>query len=178
MSTALWRYAGLYLGLSVALISSAPAADPCAAFTWNVSHERTLFGAAAADVSAGTAAASSPNLATDRLYQLQLKPQSQINYPTSPGKKAFNPGETYGGLVRFTVSTGGVYRVALDQSAWVDLIANDAVVQARDSQGRPGCDSPHKIVEFLLPARLPLILQLSGSRSPTVKLTVTAAPSS
>jgi hypothetical protein len=69
-----------------------------------------------------------------------------------------------------------VYRIALDQPLWVDVIANGTVVQAKDFQGRPGCNAPHKIVEFLLPAASPITLQFSGSAVRVVKVTVTRSP--
>jgi len=37
-----------------------------------------------------------------------------------------------------------VYRVSLDQPLWAVAIANGTVVPAKDFQGRPGCDAPHK----------------------------------
>jgi len=166
----------LFLGFPVALASSPPADDPCAAFTWDIRHERTLFAHEARQLAAANAAAASPTLTTDRLYQLQLKAQPEITFITRPGKKVPNEGETYAGLASLSVETAGVYRIALDQPLWVDVIANDSLVQAKDFQGHPGCKAPHKIVEFLLPARIPITLQFSGGRVPTVKLTVTRSP--
>jgi hypothetical protein len=166
----------LFLGFSVALASSPPAEDPCAAFTWDVSHERTLFGQEAQHLAAGNAAAAAPTLAIDRLYQLQLRAQREVAFVTQPGKKMPNEGKTYAGLASLTVETGGIYRIALDQAVWVDVIANDSLVQAKDFQGRPGCNAPHKMVEFLLPAGKPMTLQFSGSRVSTVKVTVTRSP--
>lgn len=164
----------LFLGLSVVL-ASPPPTDPCAAFTWNVSHERTLFGQEAQHLAAGNAAPA-PTLATDRLYQLQLRAQTEVAFATQPDKKMPDEGKTYAGLASLTVETGGIYRIALDQALWVDVIANDSLVQAKDFQGRPGCNAPHKIVEFLLPARKPITLQFSGGRVSTVKVTVTRSP--
>lgn len=165
----------LLLGFSVAL-ASAPADDPCAGFTWNVAHERTLFAQEGRQLSAGNAAATSPTLATDHLYQLQLKAQQEVAFVKEPGKKMSDGGETYAGLARVALKTSGIYRIALDQAVWVDAIANDSLIQAKDFQGRHGCTAPHKVVEFLLPARTPITLQFSGGRVPTVKVTVTRSP--
>jgi hypothetical protein len=149
--------------------------DPCAAFTWDVGHERTLFSHEPRILTAGESAASAPTLTADRLYQLQLKFQSDVAFVAPPGGKP--PGEqSWGGLAKLTVDTSGVYRIALDQAAWVDVLVNGAPVSARDFQGRPGCSAPHKIVEFLLPGRTPITLQLSGTHTPAAKVTVTRAP--
>ena len=166
----------LFLGFSVALASPPSAEDPCAAFTWDVTHERTLFREEGQNLAAGNAAAAAPALATDRLYQLQLRAQTEVAFATQPGKKMPDEGKTYAGLASLTVATGGIYRIALDQALWVDVIADDSLVQARDFQGRPGCNAPHKIVEFLLPAGKPITLQFSGGRLSTVKLSVTRSP--
>lgn len=168
----------LLAGFSVAPASSPPADDSCAAFTGDVRHERALFGEEPHPLVAGTAAATSPTLTTDQLYQLQLKARPEVTFVTQPGKNVPNNGETYAGLARLLLETSGVYRIALDQGLWVDVIANDSVVQAKDFQGRHGCSAPHKIVEFQLPARTPITLQLSGGRVPAVKVTVTRSPAS
>jgi hypothetical protein len=164
-------------GVSVSLIGGlkpAHADDPCAAFTWDVRHERTLFTQAPQAVVAEQALAVSPTLATDQLYQLKLRRQSEVSFATPPGRKPDDG--TYAGLARLTVDTTGVYRVALDQPLWVDVLANGSLVRAKDFQGRPGCNAPHKIVEFLLPARTPITLQFSGGSTPTVEVTVTRSP--
>jgi hypothetical protein len=166
----------LLLGFSVALASPAPGDESCAAFTWDVSHEHTLFGQEARTLAAGNAAPTAPTLATDQLFQLQLKPQPGVTFVREPGKKPPTAGETYAGMARLSLKMGGVYRIALDQGLWVDAIVNDSLIQTKDFQGRHGCNAPHKIVEFVLPARTPITLQFSGGRSPAVKVTVTRSP--
>jgi hypothetical protein len=167
-------------GLSVTVtlaagVRLAHAEDPCSAFTWDVRHERALFGNKPQLSTGGQALAAAPTLAADQLYQLQLKAQSEVRFLEPPGKKR-GDGEAYAGLAGLTVDTAGVYRISLDQSLWVDVIVNGTVVPAKDFQGRPGCSTPHKIVEFLLPARVPITLQFSGASAPTVKVTVTHSP--
>jgi hypothetical protein len=55
-------------------------------------------------------------------------------------------------------------------------VVNGALVPAKDFQGRPGCDAPHKVVEFTLPSGTAL-LQFSGGASETVKVTISRSPS-
>jgi hypothetical protein len=166
------------LSLTVSLAASvrlAYADDPCATFTWDVRHERALFGKEPQALIGGQAIAASPALEGDRLYQVELSGQSQVKFLESPGKKR-GEGRVYAGLAKLTVDTPGVYRISLDQPLWVDVIANGTVVPSKDFQGRPGCNAPHKVVEFLLPAGSPITLQFSGSSVPVVKLTVTRSP--
>jgi hypothetical protein len=93
-----------------------------------------------------------------------------------PDKKMPNGAESYAGLARLALETSGVYRIALDQGLWVDVIANGTLVQSKGFQGRPRCSAPHKVVEFLLPARTPITFQFSGGRGPAVKVSVTRSP--
>ena len=179
-STQMLRRHVLSFGLScsLALAGSAGLAyadDPCAAFTWDVHHERSLFGNQPKNLIAGQTAAASPTVIPDQLYQLELRSQSEVKFLQPPGRKP-GDGAAFAGLVRLTVETAGVYRISLDQPQWIDVIANGDIVPAKDFQGRPGCNAPHKIVEFLLPARIPITLQFSGARVSTVKATVTRAP--
>jgi hypothetical protein len=155
--------------------SAVRAADPCAGFAWDVDHERTLFATEAKALPAGTAVASSPALSVDRLYQLQMSSQSEVTFAAPPGKKMLIDG-AHAGLAILTVEKSGVYRISLDQSFWLDVVANGALVGSKDFQGRAGCSAPHKIVEFVLPAGAPLTLQFSGATSQTLRVTVTRSP--
>ena len=49
----------------------ARADDPCAAFTWDVRHERTLFSQQPQSLAVGQTLAASPAIVTDQLYQLE-----------------------------------------------------------------------------------------------------------
>jgi hypothetical protein len=137
-----------------------------------------LFATEPTALSAGTDVASSPSLAADRLYELQMCLQPEVIFAVPPGKKTLTDG-AYAGLAILTVDVAGVYRISLDQPFWIDVAASGELSRSRGFQGRPGCNAPHKIVEFVLPAGTPLTLQLSGAASPAAKLTVTrSAPQS
>ena len=93
----------------------------------------------------------------------------------TPGRKKPSDGD-YAGLARLKVATAGTYRIALDQPVWIEVIANGIPIRAEAYQGRPGCNAPHKIVEFVLAAGTAITLQLSGGNGPSVRLAVTRAP--
>jgi hypothetical protein len=154
----------------------AHADDPCAAFTWDVAHERSLFSQQPQPLAAGATLAASPAIVTDRLYQLELRMQAEVTLPATPGKQPKSDG-VYAGLLRLTVHARRVYRISLDQPVWVDVIENGTVIAASDFQGRKGCSAPHKVVEFLLQAGSPITLQFSGSSAAVVKVAVTRSPS-
>jgi hypothetical protein len=50
------------------------------------------------------------------------------------------------------------------------------MLHSTDYQGAAGCNAPHKVVQFLLPAAQDLVLQVSGMPSVHARLTVTFAP--
>src|SRR5215469_3856489 len=86
----------IFLGF-LAPASIAGADDPCAAFTWNVGHERALFGQQAQVLVAGQTTTALPAVVTDRLYQVQLKTQSAVTLVAPPGSKSTGDG-AYAGL--------------------------------------------------------------------------------
>jgi hypothetical protein len=152
----------------------ARADDPCAAFKWDVRHERTLFGQQPHPLGAGQKVAAAPTVVIDQLYELKLPLQAGVTFLT-PGKKPKSD-DGYAGLARLTVKSPGVYRISLDQPLWVDVVVNGTVVPARDHQGSRGCNAPHKIVEFPLPAGSPITLQFSAASVATARLAITRSP--
>ena len=171
------KHRALWAALAVMFTTGAwSQQDPCTTFTWDISHERALFTGPALSITAGTKATNAPAIATDRLIDLQLQPREHLSFALPPGKP--RPGD-FAGLVRLQVDPGGNYRIALDQSAWIDVIAqaqgHDQMLTAADFQGHPDCRTPHKIVEFVLPAHQDLLLQLSGAPDARLRLTVTRA---
>jgi hypothetical protein len=151
------------------------AQDPCAAFSWDVAHERSLFSAPAQSLTAAAAPDKPPALSPDTLYQLKLLEQSKVTFAAAPGRKAPAEG-AYAGLARLTLQSAGVYRISLDGPLWVDVLAGGVAIASKDFQGRPGCDAPHKIVEFVLPAGTPLTLQFSAGSQDRLKVSVTRSP--
>jgi hypothetical protein len=169
-------HAPLLALLSLALAPThARADDPCAAFSWDVRHERDLFSKQPVDLASGKALTDAPALTPDRLYELELRAQPEVSF-SAPPSRTWPQEATYAGLARLTVETAGVYRLALDQPAWVDVVASGAVLQSRDAQGRVGCSTPYKIVEFALPAGRALVLEFSASVTPSIKVTVSRSP--
>jgi hypothetical protein len=170
---ALWTAMGMTIALALPLTAVAQQ-DPCAGFTWNVEHERALFASPATTRVAGTNTANAPTIEPDRLEELQLHPREQVSFALPPGSVHADAG-TYAGLVRLHVIEVGAYRVALDQAAWIDVVAQGQIVASGDHQAQAGCHAPHKIVQFTLLADQELLLQLSASGGAQLRLTVTRA---
>lgn len=156
-------------GAAVAL-----AANACDAFKWDVRHERAVFATRAEDQRAGVAVGSAPVISLDKLYRLQLAPQGRVAFVLPPARKPRVDGP-YAGLVRVHIAAGGLYRVAVSQPFWVDVVAKGKVISSSDFTGAHGCSSPHKVVLYRLEAGDHL-LQVSGWASGQAELAVTRAP--
>jgi hypothetical protein len=76
--------------------------------------------------------------------------------------------------VRFRVEKAGRYRVSISSGHWIDIVDGTQLVSSRDFQGQRGCERPHKIVEYELPAGRNLTLQFSGSTDAQVIVAITA----
>ena len=150
-------------------------ADDCTDFKWDVSKERALFAGPAAALPGGTDVKSAPAIMPNRLYRLQLAPQSKVRFAAAPGKTTRADGD-YAGLAKLTIAESGSYRVAIDAQFWIDVVSKRALMAATDFQGQHGCSAPHKIVQFDFTAMQPLILQLSGASVDHILLTITPTP--
>jgi hypothetical protein len=172
------KFAALCLAFgSLLAICSAPVLaqtpDPCASYSWDVSQERALF--ASQPTVAVAEGASSARITADRLYQMHLTVQGSVALPVPPSKKvAADP--AYAGVATLQLGTPGTYRIAGDSPFWIDVIVAGEVLRPKDYQGQRGCSSPHKIVEFELPAAVPVILEFSSASAPDIRFSVTAAP--
>jgi hypothetical protein len=151
----------------------ARADESCTALKWDVTRERALFAAAAKAATAGRDAASGPRLLPGQLYELALRPQHQITPAAPLGGKA-RKDAAFAGLALLKISTPGNYRVSLARSGWIDVIGEHGVIASNGFTGG-GCDAPHKVVQFDLPAGT-LLLQLIGVEAASMRLTVTRAP--
>jgi hypothetical protein len=152
----------------------AAADDPCAGFSWNVQHERALFDASAQSLSAAGTATAAPAVKTDRLYELKLLPQAQVSFAVPPRRQPRVP-QPFAGLLQLSLTQGGLYRIALNEAAWIDVLADQSAIPSQDYQGRPGCQRPHKIVAFVLPAGKSLLVQVSGNADAVLRLSITRA---
>lgn len=152
------------------------AKEPCDGFAWDVKAERALFASAGQSLAAGKDLSEAPSIAAQTMYTLALAPQGDVHFALTPGKKMLTDG-AYAGMVRLRVATAGVYRVSLDQAFWIDMVSGQQLLSTVDFQGSPGCNAPHKIVEFNLPADTDLVLQLSASTQGSVRVSVTRTTS-
>jgi hypothetical protein len=170
-----WKLSLLWLLLAVGAPCAA-AEDPCGEFAWDVRHERALFSQSPTVLTTAGSNNTTPAVAADRLYELRLLPAAQVSFVVAPLGHHSKSADTYGGLVQLRLPSAGTWRISLSEPDWVDLVNDGVVLQTRDFQGRHGCNAPHKILRYELPADRALTLQLSGARAAVVRLVVSKDP--
>lgn len=147
--------------------------DPCTRFTWDVSHETAVMKQSAQAVAAATVPDGSvPQLQLDKLYELRLTKQSAVKFVVPPARAATGD-DARAGLVQFRTGEAGRYRVSLSTRHWIDVVDGTAIIESHDFQGAGGCERPHKVVQFDLPANRTLTLQLSRAPDSAVAIAVT-----
>lgn len=167
-------------GLAALALLAAPgaatfAADACSAYMMNVDNELLLFNESPDPLEAGRDATAAPKIEPGRLYAVKLPTQQQVRFVAPPGRRAIDPSKS-GGLLRFSVTEAGHYRVSTDASFWIDVVLDGKALTSTDSRGDHECAGPRKIVTFNLPAGAELIVQLADVGVERVRLAVTAAP--
>ena len=163
------------VALLVTLTSAAYADDGCDGFKWDVARERAVFAGNAEPLTAGRDAGSGGELRPERLYDIWLTPQSQVDLSVPPGIKA-RVGNVFAGFAHVRIADAGRYRISLDQAAWIDVVGAQGVIASSDFAGQRGCSAPHKVVQFELPAGS-VLLQVTGAAGVHLQVAVTRVPS-
>lgn len=146
----------------------------CTGFRYDLERELKLFAGAPERIVAGSADAATP-VATDRLYEVRLQPQARFKFALTPDKATVADG-SYAGVLSVQSNQSAVLRVTINEQAWLDVMAGGVLMTSRDHTGSPNCKLLHKSVEFPVTAGKPLLVQISGSTVPTVRLTLTQPP--
>ncbi|WP_404713144.1 homogentisate 1,2-dioxygenase [Sphingomonas sp. MMS24-J13] len=96
-----------------------------------------------------------------------------VTYPVRPS----HPGGTvsYGGLLGFTVTQAGTYRVGIGSGAWLEMVRDGQALLSTAHSPGPACTGLRKMVDFALTPGA-YLLEISGNGSPTLPLLVTRLP--
>lgn len=122
-------------------------------------------------VTAATKAAEQPEIAIGKAYAATLQPNAQMQYSVPLGK---TPKEgSFGGLFMLTIDKAGVYSVALDQGAWIDLVKDEHSLTSVAHGHGPECSTIRKYVDFqLIPGHY--TIQISAADKPALTIEVVA----
>jgi hypothetical protein len=146
---------------AILLLQAAPAAAPVC----------TATAAATAGLEAWSVA---PGMTTDAIapgknIALALDPIDNVTFPLAPDRKPA-PG-TFAGVYHVTVVTAGIYRVALQNGAWIDLVRDGKSLTSVAHMEGPPCSGIRKIVDFALQPGV-YTLQLSGAKTAQMRILI------
>lgn len=120
-----------------------------------------------------TAASDGAALRLNTRTAVTLAEAAAVHYllpPEHPGAAG-----SRGGVLTFTVTRAGTYRIALGAAAWVDVVQGGKAVASVAHDHGPACSGIRKLVDFVLTPGS-YALQLSGSSAPTLAMLVTPLP--
>lgn len=130
---------------------------------------------AAAPLAAATAPdnAAKAELTPGGAIKAALVHTPDVHYAARPGK----PGGTvaFGGLFKIAIAEPGVYRVALGNASWVDLIKDGVAAESIAHGGGPACSGIRKIVDYQL-QKGDYIVQLSAGGDAETGLMIVKKP--
>ena len=164
------RCAGLFLFAGCAYAHSP---EGCSTYTWDLAREFSALRAPGEPIAAeGAAVAKKTWLALGKRYDATLRPQPEVRFVTTPARTRAS-GNAAAGLLFFRSRKAGRYRISLNTHHWIDVLEGDKPIGSSGHEGRGGCELLHKVVEFDLPARRAITIQLSGAATGSVSVVIT-----
>jgi hypothetical protein len=153
--------------------SSPHSEEGCEAYTWDLAREFAAMKKPATLLAASADPRVNPvRLEEGRRFAATLVPQGSVNFAATPARQRNRENPT-AGLLFFKTGAAGRYRISLSSRHWIDVLDRRRSVDSQSHQGRGGCEALRKVVEFELPAKRDLVVQLSGDAAVTVDVLVT-----
>jgi hypothetical protein len=103
-----------------------------------------------------------------------LHPTDQVSLLAIPKTEMKAEGQTFTGLLAFSVPADGNYRVSADSAVWIDVLDGDRALERTKLNRRVQCGHVHKSIGFTLKGGTTYWLQLSGSKTPEAHVMITA----
>jgi hypothetical protein len=146
------------------LAAGAPAQADCDHFKRSVAQERAWFAASPAALPAKGGSAE-----PGRGYALALA--KNLDLPVAPERK---PGpDRYAAVVSLPKLGAGLYQITLSEEAWIDVVADGALVKSRDFSGQKDCPGVRKTVRFKLAG--PATIEISNASVDKILLAISPA---
>jgi hypothetical protein len=139
---------------AILLLQAAPSAAPvCSA---------TVAPPAGLEAWSTAPTTTADSIAPGKPAKVTLLPVTGVTFALAPERKPADG--SFAGVYHLSVATAGTYRVALDKSAWIDLVRDGkSLATAAHTEG-PACSGIRKIVDFALEPGT-YTLQLSGAKA-------------
>jgi hypothetical protein len=82
---------------------------------------------------------------------------------------------SYGGLLGFTVTQAGTYRVGIGSGAWLEVVRDRTALESAAHSPGPACTGVRKMVDFALTPGT-YLLEISGNGTAKLPVLVTRLP--
>ena len=143
----------------------------CSNFATDLDQELAMMRAPVTTVSASISLDRSA-IAPQGAFELTLNPQDKVQFPVTPARERGNS-NTFAGIVSLGDLPAGLWRISADNGAWIDLVAEGKILASPEFEMQTKCAELFKTVVFEQPHNSPTFLQISGSRNPAIRITVT-----
>jgi hypothetical protein len=149
------------------------AADECAGFEWDMTHELGLLKAQPTPVTALAALVPDARpVPLEQRLDVDLLPAKQVRLEVPPRREP--AADTHAGLVRIHVPRTAGYRVSASERLWIEVVGPGGVVASTKFTMSGTCPGLRKSVVFPLEGETDYWIQLSGSPAAQATLLVTA----
>jgi hypothetical protein len=158
--------------VALVLLGATPAfaAEPsgCDKFKWPIDRERAALTAPdRAKLASGT------ELTGLTGFALSLVPPAEAKLPAPPERKPKDG--TFAGFVTLKVAhKAGAYTISLSDTAWIDVVQDDAFQKPMEFSGATDCAGIRKTIKVDLSAG-PFVIQISGAADKAISVAVLPA---
>ncbi len=121
-----------------------------------------------------TLAEMSPLTPALQRLDVALHQADRVSLSATPKTEKKDEGQTFAGLLAFSVPQDGSYRVSADTALWIDVLDEDKALERTKLNRRMQCGHVHKSIGFALKAGVTYWLQLSGSKTRETHVMITA----
>jgi hypothetical protein len=146
----------------------------CDNYRTNLTAELQLMAMTPAEVTAGASAGEAPALPQSKAVVVSLLPQSQVRLAAPPAQDR-GGADRRAGLVSLGALSAGDWRVSLGSFAWIDAVASGRLLPNPSFEMQSGCAAIFKTVVFHVSEAEPVILQLSGADTQSIRVLLTPA---
>lgn len=147
----------------------------CSNYSWDMSHELSLWDISGQDVVATAVAEAPPSVELSTRYKVNLLPHREVVFVVTPEKDR-GGSDRFSGILQFKVPADGLYRVSASSGIWIDAVSHGEVIESSGFEMQTKCGSIFKSVAYRLSQGDAVLLQLNGSKSASVDIAVTQTP--
>ena len=143
----------------------------CTNFATDLDREFALMTSSAPASATGAGPEDAP-VVSPGVFDFTLHPQSQVRFAATPAQERGGD-DSFAGVVSLGDLPEGHWRVSADSGAWIDLVAGGELLDSPEFEMQTGCAELFKTVTFEHDGMGPVLMQITGSRSAQIRISIT-----